>query len=305
MRQISKKKGDVFLGRRNKSLNRQLFERLESMSRIGESKHQAKQEYRQYCESHGIAWNPAKATGIFSYKTYDAYKQTSKEFARWLKENYGIKNIDQITRHHCSEYLRERQDEYKTSWTNSKDLSAMNKLFNFGLTKSEVGLNPRSYKNVVRSRLERPHDSKVNLKNYKDQVTFACGSGCRRESVLRVVPADFRRDNSGMVVAVRLVEKGGLEREATILQSYREEITRIVNNANADKSRPLFSKYPNRIDNHAFRSEYAAARYVELTVGKEDLKNDYRGYDAECLQKVSHDLGHNRISVVVEHYLRN
>ena len=62
------------------------------------------------------------------------------------------------------------------------------------------------------------------------------------------------------------------------------------------------------LDNHAFRAQYARDRYEELVQqkleqGKEILR-DYRGFDKECLRQVSLDLGHNRLSVVVEHYVR-
>jgi hypothetical protein len=63
-----------------------------------------------------------------------------------------------------------------------------------------------------------------------------------------------------------------------------------------------------KIDNHAFRAEYARARYEELLELKreqeEEILRNYRGYDLECLRQLLQDLGHNRVSVVVEHYLR-
>ena len=70
----------------------------------------------------------------------------------------------------------------------------------------------------------------------------------------------------------------------------------------------LFNKYTEKIDNHAFRAEYARARYEELVQIKkeqgEEILQNYRGYDRDCLRQVSQDLGHNRLSVVVEHYMR-
>lgn len=63
-----------------------------------------------------------------------------------------------------------------------------------------------------------------------------------------------------------------------------------------------------KIDNHAFRAQFARERYEELVQQKQEqgreIMRDYRGFDKECLGQVSLDLGHNRLSVVVEHYMR-
>jgi hypothetical protein len=70
----------------------------------------------------------------------------------------------------------------------------------------------------------------------------------------------------------------------------------------------LFNEYTRNIDNHSFRSEYAVDLYEQLEEEKTskglEIKENYRGYDKEIVLKVSSELGHNRPSVVVEHYLR-
>jgi len=135
------------------------------------------------------------------------------------------------------------------------------------------------------------------------------------------------RDQKGNIF-VSLVEKGGKFRNAPVLGTYREEIERIVPNMairtqhssiameefrfkelyRCSGQDVLFSRYTKKIDNHAFRAEYAREMYAELLQQKreqgEKIFKDYRGYDMECLRQVSQDLGHNRVSVVVEHYMR-
>jgi site-specific recombinase XerC len=102
---------------------------MREMQRFGESKHQAKSEYRNACEVAGVRWNPATANGIFSFKTYDAYRQTAVEFSEWLKSNHSdIRDINAITRENIKEYLQQRQENGKSSWTVSKDMSALNKV---------------------------------------------------------------------------------------------------------------------------------------------------------------------------------
>jgi hypothetical protein len=314
------------------SLIFQLTQHLKSLQRFGQSKHSAKADYRRQQEAKGKKWNPAFASGIFSFNTYNAYKQTAVEFAGWLKESHpGIKIMNQITKEHAIQYLQMRQTDGKSAYTTSKDMSALNKAFNFNLNKREAGLNNRSYKNVARSRAVRPHDKKFNPRNYTNQITFAKAFGCRRESILggqyQVKLCSLWRDPKGNIF-VSLIEKGGKFRNAPVLQAYKKDIEKMVPHMTVrtqynslameafhfkelyrtSGQECLFSRYTEKIDNHAFRAQYARDRYEELVRQKreqgEEVLNNYRGFDCDCLRQVSLDLGHSRINVVVEHYMR-
>jgi hypothetical protein len=236
-----------------------------------------------------------------------------------------------IKKEHAIKYLQSRQNDGKSAYTLSKDMSAINKIFCTGLTKKEAGLSNRSYKNVTRSRAERPNDKKYNPKNYANQITFAKATGCRRESILggqyQVKASSLWQDPRGNIF-VSLIEKGGKFRNTPVLERYKADIKQIFPNMairtphsslaleehifielyrNASQE-VLFDKYTEKIDNHAFRAEYARERYEELLQIKkeqgEEILLNYRGYDRDCLRLVSQDLGHNRLSVVVEHYMR-
>jgi len=96
----------------------------------------------------------------------------------------------------------------------------------------------------------------------------------------------------------------------------REEFIDNYNNS----GNVLFDKYTRNIDNHSFRSEYAYELYEQLDTDlyyelyykqtkngiepEVEPREKYRGYDKEIVLKVSSELGHNRPSIVVEHYLR-
>jgi len=317
---------------KNGSIIYQITERLKSLQCFGQSKHQAKKEYRDQKKDNGEKWNPAFAEGIYSYKTFDAYKQTAMVMAKWIKtEHPEIKRIDGINKNIAIQYLQMRQNEGKSAYTVSKDMSAINKVYGMSICKKEAGLNERSYKNITRSRVDRPNDKKYNPKNYTAQIIFAKATGSRRESVLggqyQVKPCSVWQDAKGNIF-VGLVEKGGKFRNAPVLGGYRAQITEIIPYIPVrvpcgtireeeakfkelyknSKEGYLFSKYTKKIDNHAFRAEYARARYQELIEQKnergEEILRGYRGYDQDCLGQVSKDLGHNRISVVAEHYMR-
>ena len=67
----------------------------------------------------------------------------------------------------------------------------------------------------------------------------------------------------------------------------------------------LFERYTTKIDNHAMRREYAQKKYLELEAKLQIPKKDYyQQYDKRAINEVSKQLGHNRLRVIVEHYLR-
>ncbi|MBT2695430.1 site-specific integrase [Bacillus sp. ISL-55] len=313
---MSRRKQGSLFHQINKHMN-------QNLNRIGQSKHEAKRHYRQECEKRSIQWNPAKAPGIHSIKTMEAYKQTAQEFSHWMKKHYPeVKNIQDVERQHTKMYLEERQERGKSPWTVSKDMSAFNKIFNHNLTKQECGLQLRSYRDAERSRVNREHDRKYNPENYRQQIDFAKAFGVRRESIYRgnyqVKDVSLYRYDGKIYVSV--IEKGGRYREApcldrmqaTIEQHFphiperdpltKEQFQDLYNNSQTY----LFDNYTNKIDNHAFRHEYARNLYEELQEQAPPERDItlYRGYDREILQEVSEALGHSRVSVVVEHYLR-
>lgn len=306
------------MGRNNKSLNHQFFERMEKLNCINQSRHLAKQEYKQYCYEHNLSYNPSKTLGIHSFNTYEAYKQTSKEFCSWLKKEYpSIRKINSISKDICVDYLKMRQERC-SAYTVSKDMAALNKLLGHDIRKSEAGLHQRSYKNITRSRVDRVHDSKIDLNKYESQIIVAKAFGIRRESMsagqyaLKDVSI-YQKDNK---LYCSVIEKNGRYRNAPCLASYepvlkdkfnitqRDHLTREqFKELYSSSNNKMFAEYDKKIDNHSFRSEYATNLYNELA--NPNATELYRNYDKVALAQVSQALGHNRLSVVVEHYLRN
>lgn len=224
--------------------------RMQEMFCPNESRHQAKQEYKDMM---GKDATHNRTIRIHSYKTYNAYKQTSVEFSKYMKkEHKDIKDVRQVKEEHVVEYLQYRQEDEKSSYTISKDMAALNMLFNFYVTKKDAGIKQRSYKDITRSRLDTENDKKYNPDKYKEQILFAKASGCRRESVLVVTPECFTWKD-GLPVKVHLIEKGGKEREAHILVKYQENLKSVLENKEMGKR--LFERYTEKIDNHAFRRE--------------------------------------------------
>lgn len=80
-------------------------------------------------------------------------------------------------------YLLHRQEQGLSAWTTSKDMPALNKIFDTNLTKREIGLRERSYNDTTRLRVENMHDNEVNRANYQAQIDIASAFGLRRESI--------------------------------------------------------------------------------------------------------------------------
>lgn len=298
----------------SKSLNHQMHERMQKMNRIGESRHEAKQQSID-----------GKTEGIFSKSTYDNYKQVSVQFVKWLQANHSeIKHVDDVPRSVLIEYLQEREKGGLSPNTLSRDLGALNKLFGTDITKKEAGLSQRSYKKITRSREQKDYNKQYNPKNWQKQIDIARGFGIRRESFVtgdyRLREGSLYRVNDKLYVAV--VEKGGKFRNVEVREDMQKTIEQHFPNVQeretlyserefreayekGELGSVLFDRYTSKIDNHALRREYAQEKYKEIVNRLKDARNDYyKEYDKRAIAEVSKNLGHNRLRVVVKHYLR-
>lgn len=308
---------------RQKNIKIQLNQKIDSFLCIGESKHQAKQVYKDYCKSNNIKYNPSKTIGIYSTSTAENYRQVIGEFSEWLKENHSnvwqSKDLSEIDESIAYQYLQFR-DEKNSAWSTSKDLAGLNKVLNLELTKKEGNLKQRRLQDITRSRNLKIHNKSYNPDNYKEQILIARAFGLRRESILggnyQIKDVSLFSHDGDIYCSV--IEKGGKYREAICLKKYQNEV---IANFTLEEREPLakenfvvlynssenllFESYTSKIDNHSFRSEYATSLYNELTDANYYADSEvYKGYIVDALKEVSECLGHNRISVVIQHYLR-
>lgn len=248
------------------SLNHQIYKRFESLECFGESRHQAKKEYR---EMMGGQHQNNTTIGIHNYNTYRNYKQTSEQFVKWLKdENKGVRNIEDIKREHIIEYIQYRASAGYSANTYSKDLAALNKLYMSNtseatkkITKKDCNVANKSFDSITNNRELKAHHKKINLENYQNEMLVGKATGMRRWSYTRTNPSDFNRDILGQIVSVELTEKNGKHRTATVLKEHREELTKFIDSLDVNK--PIFAHVPDRFPTHRFRQKYARALYDE------------------------------------------
>lgn len=333
---------EVFIMGKYKNFTIQLNNIIDSKLAIGTSKQDSKIAYRQRCEEQNIKWNVAKSDYIHSYKTADAYRQTVREFCSWIKENkldvWSSKDLSKIDKDVCYSYLQENC----TAATITKDMSALNKVLDLGLSKKEGDLKELSYKDTIRSRQPSSEDKKYNPENHKDQIEFAQAFGLRRQSIYegQYAAKDVSLFKENDRVYCSIICKNGKYGEAPCLKKFQESIEEKYNITERQSTtkteseekygircekfteqdkenfkslyhssnNKLFDNYTKKIDNHAFRAQYAKNLYSELCQCKEErgevVKSDYRGFDKEIIAIVSHALNHERLRVVIEHYLR-
>lgn len=312
-----------------KRINKSLQHNLYVQDKLGESKHKAKAVAKEkYLEEHGNlkGYNPGKVEGIYSAGTMTTYLGEMPSFAEFCARQ-GAKRMSDLTEEMGAEYLKVLDKSDASAWSISTASAAINKAMGWHLSPSELGLKARRKADIARSRLPREHD-KRDFSKYEPQVTFSQGTGVRRMSVTTVRPCDCVRDANGIIIGVHVTEKGGRRRTAPVLNSHREAITNIVNNATIENGEdsPIFTKYDGHIDNHRFRAEYAAALLHQLEDeraagqplfggafklddychlrGKDAKRKDKTaGHDTDLLGAVSGALGHNRIEVMLRHYL--
>lgn len=312
-----------------KRLCKSLTHNLLAQSKMGHSKHEAKLKARdEYRAEHGDlkGYNPTKVDGIYSRATMTTYVNEMPSFAHYCTSQ-GAKRIGEITVEMGEAYLKGLHTDGKSDWSIATAAAAINKATGWSLSPRKLGLPVRRKEHIIRSRLPCEHD-KRDFTKYEHQITFAKGTGVRRMSVTVVRPCDCVRNAEGMVIGVHVTEKGGRHRVAPLLNDYRGKITEIVDlaiEANGE-SAPIFAKYDTHIDNHRFRAEYAAALLHQLEeeraaghplFGGAFKLSDYcrlkgkdakrkavtSGHDTDLLGAISGALGHNRIEIVLRHYL--
>lgn len=313
-----------------KRINGGLQHKLGQMAKFGQSKHKAKKvEREKYLQQNGNlkGFNPTKVEGIYSIQTMESYRSAAETFAHWLAENTTVKNASQIKKEHCERYLKWR-NTYCSAWTVSLDMAMINKLHDFGLTKKSLDLRERCQSDIKRSRYDCRNDRYIDRERYAQQIDFARGCGCRSQSILRVTANDIEWKN-GRAVGVHLIEKGGRERTAPILNEYKDRIGQIAENAlenDPTGTSPLFTETSKYLDIHSFRSDYAAKLFHQLeneramrkplfdgdfdperliNLRGSDKSDDpiYRGHSRSIVAIVSNSLGHSRLRVVFDHYM--
>ena len=254
------------------SLGHQFHELLESKKCIGESRHEAKAE--------GTAHK-----GIYSYKTYDAYKNASKQFVKWLKSEFPeIKHVSEIDRDICKKYIKHREQSGCSAYTYSQDMAMISKTLDISLTKKECNVATRKLSNIKENRTDNGFRTSSGAIE-----SILRGTGLRRNELINLKVKNLVVQGDRVVgVLVKKGSKGGKVREVQVRKEYQEHIYKLIEGLESH-SKVINEEIPKELQAHRYRAEYAQSMYKELVaLGRKDP-----------LQDLTENMGHNRKSVLV------
>lgn len=295
------------MSRKNKlSLVGQIKARFDEQLAIGQSKHLDK--------LYGSTQDK-----IYSWETYRAYVKHANYFAKWCKENYGCKTLEQC-RPYVNEWLTKRGE--LAASTQKLEASALAKLYGCSST-AFVKTKSRLRANIVRSRKDCVRDKHFSETKNKNLVDFCRSTGLRRAEVTALTGDKLIYKNNNPYVRINSASKGGRYREVPVSGNVTL-VEKLMKQAGSGK---VFEKVSKNADIHSYRSDYATALYKQYARPINEIPYDRlnrgtgrwyqsevyvcRGdragikYDKQAMLIVSNALGHNRLSVIAGHYLQD
>ena len=221
-----------------------MWQQLEKKKCMGKSRHEVKLQAKEQGK---------KVDGIYSYKTYDAYKQSSKTFIKWIKTEYPeIKNISDIDKDICALYIQNRAKQGVSAYTYSQDIAMLNKILNVKITKEYCGVAKRSLKNITKNRICNGYTT-----NSGKIETIIKGSGLRRNELVNLKIKDLIINNNSVVgILVSKGAKGDRPRKVKIRKEFQPLIYKLIENFDAN-SYVITEQIPKQLQTHRLRAEYA------------------------------------------------
>lgn len=307
------------MGHKNKkSLTRQVQERYDSMLAIGQPKHRDKRL--------GLA-----EFNIYSWNTYRTYMRHANYFVEWCKENYGCKTLNEC-RVHAVEWMQTRSG--LSPYTQKMEASALAKLYHSSAAAMGLETAAVSRSAIKRSRGDAIRDRSFNEALHSDLVEFCRSVGCRRSELAQLRGNALTLHNGVWCIHFTQATKGGRERYAPVCGDLGlvQRVCRAASDGKVIDQLEDSCSVPQAADIHSFRADYATRVYlqnarpvgdlrgvrewygrVNRTTGEHieepalyRLRRDRKGevLDRAAMLVASRALGHNRVSVVADHYLR-
>jgi hypothetical protein len=292
-----------------KSLIKEALDRLDSKMAIGESRQEAKQAARAAAAEQGEhIWS--YSTGkMHSYKTRTSYQEHIFRFLNWVRQESGIttlETLDACADEQVSRYLQlEVEAGKKSPYTLQLERSALRLFFDDHTLAASVALPKRTLAGITRSRRPAARDRHFQPANWQPLLKFERATGLRKDELKRILVGDVYCDYQKQLVAHVRCGKGGKEREVPVLPGREPDVLAVT--TEREPHEPIFPRLPDT-EMHSLRREYAQSLYLHHAPGRDLPPTDRRlrptDYDLAAVKIVSRALGHERIGVVLRHYLR-
>jgi len=289
-----------------KSIIREAIERLDSLMAIGVSRFQAKQAKRATALDGGWTVSTGK---IHSHITRKVYQQRVLAFINWARTNHGITRLawlDERADDLVTQYLTEHVVADRSAYTLQTERAALRLFFGNWSLAAAVGIPTRTRTTITRSRGPASHDRHFQPAHWQAHIRFAQACGLRRAELRDLRVRDVYTADDGTLFVHVKNGKGGRPREVPVLPGHEQEVLTVVQGRVPHEK--VFDHIPRHMDVHSYRRDSAQRRYLQhapgqaLPPGEGRLRRD--DYDPAAAQQVSWALGHNRLDVVLRHYLR-
>jgi integrase len=289
-----------------KSIIREAIERLDSLMAIGQSRFQAKQVQR--ATSADVGWTVSTGK-IHSHTTRKVYQQHVLAFINWARTIHGITRLawlDERADDLVTQYLTAHVVADRSAYTLQTERAALRLFFGNWSLAAALSIPRRTRTAITRSRGPAGHDRHFQPANWQTHIRFAQACGLRRAELRDLRVRDvYKADDGTLLVHVKR-GKGGKAREVPVLPGHEQHVLAVVQGRAPDEK--VFHHIPGHMDVHSYRRDSAQRRYLQrapeqaLPPVEGRLRRDE--YDPAAIQEVSWALGHNRLDVVLRHYLR-
>jgi integrase len=289
-----------------KSIIREAIERLDSLMAIGQSRFQAKQAQR--AASAEVGWTVSTGR-IHSHTTRKVYQQQVLAFINWARTTHGITRLawlDERADGLVTQYLTAHVAAGRSAYTLQTERAALRLFFGDWSLAARVSIPRRTRMTITRSRGPASHDRHFQPANWQAHIRFAQACGLRRAELRDLRVRDVYAASEGTLFVHVKNGKGGKAREVPVLPGHEEDVLTVVRGRAPHEK--VFDHIPRHMDVHSYRRDSAQQRYLNHTAGQALPAVEGRlrrgAYDPAATQQVSWALGHNRLDVVLRHYLR-
>jgi integrase len=289
-----------------KSIIREAIERLDSLMAIGESRFQAKQAQRAASPDSG--WTVSTGR-IHSHTTRKVYQQQILAFINWARAQHGITRLawlEERADELLTQYLAAHVAAGRSAYTLQTERAALRLFFGDWSLAAAVSIPRRTRTTITRSRGPAGHDRHFQPAHWQAHIRFAQACGLRRAELRDLRVRDVYTAEDGTLFVHVKNGKGGKAREVPVLPGHEQDVLIVVQGRGPNEK--VFDHIPKHMDMHSYRRDSAQRRYLQhapdqaLPPVEGRLRCD--AYDPAAVQQVSRALGHNRLDVVLRHYLR-
>lgn len=296
------------------NITHECIKALKKQEHYGESKFEAKKEAKAKAILEGREFKNVQ--GIYSFNTMKTYEKSCKQFIEYCLTNHKaeIRHYSDCRRY-TEEYLQSEIDRGLSAWTIHTRASAICSSYNIRLEDLEITLPKRLREDITRTRGYDSSKYQDIDERYHEIKLFIRATGCRRDELLHLRKKDIKFSPTGKNIYIYKRGKGGVERWCLVNPKYNELVKKMFDESPAytiNGEQRIFKN--NQIPKsaiHDLRADYACDMYKIYKAngfgnGKYyHCRNERLGdsFDKGVLAKVSEDMGHHRIDVVVSNYL--